>query len=323
MANVKPWARTSPYVRCFLGAAILALAWTAGAAGPPDASTADLERQLADARRRLDEAARQMADLSSRLAGAEMQQIRVRAPHAVLGVNLGAASPDGGVAIASVAPGGPAAEAGLRPGDAITSVNGRSPKSQQDLIEQMRALPAESNVDVGFRRNGQLQHVQVHSRADDGNFFYMRPENFAVWPGVAVEGLEQLGRQLRHIGPWSDLEVATLSPKLGSYFGTDHGVLVVQASSSGSLKLEDGDVITAIDGREPKDGPHALRILGSYRPGESLHLRVVRQHRAIDIEAVAPPAAGGFGPVSPLPPRPPLAPTPPRAPQAPTAAAAS
>jgi S1-C subfamily serine protease len=321
MVNVKRWASTSRHARWWLGATILALAWTAVAAGPPDASTADLERQLADARRRLDEAARQMADLSSRLAGAEMQQIRVRAPHAVLGVNLGAAAPDGGVAIASVAPGGPAAEAGLRAGDAITSVNGRAPKSQQDLIEQMRALPAESTVDVGYRRNGQLQHVQVHSRADEGNLFYMRPDDFAVWPGVAVEGLDQLGRQLRRIGPWSDLELATLSPKLGSYFGTDHGVLVVQSPKAAPLKLEDGDVITAIDGREPKDGPHALRILGSYRPGESLHLRVMRQHHPIDIEAVVPPGTSGFGPVSPLPPRPPLAPVPPMPPASPSSAA--
>jgi S1-C subfamily serine protease len=306
-----------------MGAAMLAVACTAGAAGPPDASTADLERQLADARRRLDEAARQMAELSSRLAGAEMQRIRIRAPHAVLGVTLGASTPDGGIAIASVAPGGPAAAAGLRAGDAITSVNGRAPKSQQDLMEQMQALPAESTVEVGYRRNGQVQHVQVHSRPDESNIGYMRPEYFAVWPGMALEGLDRLGRELQHGGLWNDLELATLSPKLGGYFGTDHGVLVVQAPAASSLKLEDGDVITAIDGREPKDGPHALRILGSYRPGESLHLRLIRDHRAIDVEAVAPPGASGFGPLSPLsplPPRPPLAPTPPAPPAAPSSA---
>jgi S1-C subfamily serine protease len=321
MSEVISWATTIRRGRWWLGAAMLAMAGAAGAAGPPDASTADLERQLADARRRLDESARQMAELSSRLAGAEMQRIHIRAPHAVLGVNLGPPSSDGGLAIASVAPGGPAAEAGLRSGDTIVSVNGRAPKSQQDLLEQMRALPAESTVDVGYRRNGSVQHAQVHTRTDEPILELVHPEDFAAWPAIPLEGLGQLRRQLQHGGPWNDLEVATLSPKLGSYFGSDHGVLVVQAPAAASLKLEDGDVITAIDGREPKDAAHALRILGSYRPGESLHLRVLRDHHAIDVEAQVPPGAHGFGPLSPLPPRPPLAPTPPAQPAAPAATA--
>ena len=45
-----------------------------------------------------------------------------------------------------------------------------------------------------------------------------------------------------------DMELATISPQLGSYFGTDKGVLVVRAPTDGALKLEDGDVILAIDG---------------------------------------------------------------------------
>jgi S1-C subfamily serine protease len=321
MVDVKSRASILRRRRRWLAAALLAIACTAGAAGPPDASTADLERQFADARRRLDEAARQMAELSTRLAGAEMQRIRVRAPHAVLGVNLGAPLPDGGIAIASVAAGGPAAAAGLRSGDAITTVNGRTPKSQQDLVEQMRALPAESTVDVGYRRNGSVQHVEVHTRGDEPLLESVHPEDFEVWPGLALEGLAQLGPHLRHGGPWNDLELATLSPKLGSYFGTEHGVLVVQAPAAASLKLQDGDVITAIDGREPKDAAHALRILGSYRPGETLHLQVMRERHAIEVEALVPPGSQSFGPLSPLPPRPPLAPTPPVPPAAPSSAA--
>ena len=319
MFTVNHWLQVARQRRWWTVLAMLVVAGSAAAAAPPDQSTADLERQLADARRRLDDAARQMADLSSRLAGAEMQRIRVgHASHAVLGVNLGASLPEGGIAVASVAPGGPAAEAGLRAGDAITSVNGQAPKSARDLTEQMRALPPDSTVDVGYRRNGVVQHARVHARPDVSLVDIEGPQDITVWPGADFDALDQLGRQLRHGGPWNDLEVATLSPKLGRYFGTDHGVLVVQAPSASSLKLEDGDVITAIDGREPKDGAHALRILASYRAGEVLHLRLMRDHHAIEVEAVAPSASKGFGPVSPLPPRPPLAPAPPAAPLAPS-----
>ena len=81
--------------------------------------------------------------------------------------------------------------------------------------------------------------------------------------------------------PLGDMELATLTPRLGSYFGSDKGVLVVRAPAEGALKLEDGDVILAIDGREPTSGSHATRILGSYQPGEKVTLRVMRLHKTL------------------------------------------
>ena len=69
------------------------------------------------------------------------------------------------------------------------------------------------------------------------------------------------------------------------YFGTDKGVLVVRAPTGGAPKLEDGDVILAIDGRQPTSGSHATRILGSYQPGEKITLRILRRHKTLEIEA--------------------------------------
>jgi len=92
--------------------------------------------------------------------------------------------------------------------------------------------------------------------------------------------------------PLMDMELATLTPRLGSYFGSDKGVLVVRAPADGALKLEDGDVILAIDGREPVSGSHATRILGSYQPGEKIVLRVLRQHKTLQLDAMLPPGSG-------------------------------
>jgi len=88
--------------------------------------------------------------------------------------------------------------------------------------------------------------------------------------------------------PLMDMELATLTPRLGRYFGSEHGVLVVRAPADGALKLEDGDVILAIDGRQPTSGSHATRILGSYQPGERVTLRVLRERRTIELEATLP-----------------------------------
>ena len=66
------------------------------------------------------------------------------------------------------------------------------------------------------------------------------------------------------------MELASLTPKLGAYFGANEGVLVVKAPENDVFKLEDGDVIQSIDGRKPDDGGHAMRILRSYQSGEKL-----------------------------------------------------
>jgi hypothetical protein len=57
-------------------------------------------------------------------------------------------------------------------------------------------------------------------------------------------------------------------------------------TASDSLQLEDGDVIQKIDGREPTDVRHALRILSSYQAGESLQLEIMRnkKRKTLDVE---------------------------------------
>lgn len=58
------------------------------------------------------------------------------------------------------------------------------------------------------------------------------------------------------------MELATLTPKLGTYFGTEKGVLVVRSPPDGALKLEEGDVILAIDCRQRTSGSHVTPVPG-------------------------------------------------------------
>jgi multidrug efflux pump subunit AcrA (membrane-fusion protein) len=92
--------------------------------------------------------------------------------------------------------------------------------------------------------------------------------------------------------PWGrppgTMELTTLTPGLGHYFGTDHGVLVVRAPTRGVLKLQDGDVILSIGGRVPADSSQAMRILTSYDPGDKIRLVILREHRRMDITAIMP-----------------------------------
>ena len=61
------------------------------------------------------------------------------------------------------------------------------------------------------------------------------------------------------------------------------------------LKLQDGDVITSIDGRVPENGSHATRILRSYQPGEKIQLKIMRQKKSLELEGMLPEHRRGPG----------------------------
>ena len=93
--------------------------------------------------------------------------------------------------------------------------------------------------------------------------------------------------------PWAgtglgDIELVELNEGLGRYFGTDAGLLVVKAPASDTYELREGDVIQTIDGREPKDVRHAMRILGSYQAGEKVRLGIMRDKKQVTIDVKIP-----------------------------------
>jgi len=293
-----------------------------------DADAADLDAQLQAARKQLEAAAHKVAELSAQLSRPVIEQFMNfdwdmgdEHPRAIIGVQLESEFEGPGARVREVSPGGPAAEAGIRAGDVIVAVNGTEVKGDNPAREVMRLMhdvKPDSRVNVRVRRDGSAHDYSVVARRGP-NYLFAR-EGFSG-PDFITGGPKGPLMLLR--GPVTDMELATVTPQLGRYFGSDKGVLVVHAPADGALKLEDGDVILAIDGRAPLSGSHATRILGSYQPGEKLTLRIVRMHKTQDIETTLPekPAhrrAGegrvrGEAPFAPFPPLPPL-PSPPAPP---------
>lgn len=77
-------------------------------------------------------------------------------------------------------------------------------------------------------------------------------------------------------GPAAGLELAEVSPALGSYFDVDEGVLVTAVSPSSTLGLEAGDVVLAVGEREVRTPEDLRRILSSYTEDEEIELHIVR-----------------------------------------------
>ena len=269
------------------------------------AEAQEAERRMRDAEQRLEEAARQVADLSmQQLPRVEQIERIVRAIHGpVLGVTIGSTDSDGpaeGVEILGVTPGGAAEEAGIRAGDTITSINGESltadsgRKANQKLLDFMQGVEAGDELEIEYLRNGKPGKVELTPRPIenqvwafqyDGDEFNRPDFNVHVAPGVrSVQPFVWLGNE----GGFGDMELVTLTERLGRYFGTAEGVLVVRAPENEELQLEDGDVILNIDGRKPSSVGHAMRILGSYQAGEELKIEIMRDKKKRTIEIVMP-----------------------------------
>lgn len=252
-----------------------------------------LEAQLDAAREKLEAAVSEVAALSSQLGGPVVERFSTfigPSGRGIIGVQLDSSNKDG-ARVSGVSPGGPAAEAGIRTGDVIVAINGKDVKGEgatRQVVKILRDVKPDSKVNVRVVRDGKTQDFAVTVRQGPGFMAFDgagMPEDFPPMP--------PMNRFFMARGPMSNMELATLTPQLGKYFGTDKGVLVVRAPADGALKLEDGDVILAIDGREPTSGSHATRILGSYQPGEKVSLKIVRQRKTMDLQTTVPERAPG------------------------------
>jgi len=287
---------------------------------------AKVRAQLEEARQRLDEAAREVAELSTQLAHNEGNDVVFFSTdgggprRAVLGVEIDPASGKEGARLLSVSPGSAAAEAGLVRGDVIVALDGKnvagSAQPNRVVVDHMRGVKPEQKVKVRVLRAGKNQDFVVVPRAMPfGNrMFNIRMPHM----GPAFTAAAPVIRDFHGFwpGPFGGLELASITPKLGAYFGASAGVLVVQAGDDAALKLEDGDVIQSIDGRKPEDGAHALRILRSYKSGEKLNIGVLRQRKSLSLAVTMPDVPQGFGghfgigAIPAIPPEPPEPPVP-------------
>jgi serine protease Do len=66
-----------------------------------------------------------------------------------------------GVLVQEVQPGGPADKAGIKPGDIITTVDGRSIKDGDDLVNEIASRRPGSTIRLGYMRNGKQDDTTV------------------------------------------------------------------------------------------------------------------------------------------------------------------
>src|SRR5262249_36292883 len=134
-----------------------------------------------------------------------------------------------GVLIQAVTPGGPAEKAGLKAGDLIIAIDGHSltqsanGDSRESLRHTSRLLrrsnPGET-IEVEYRRGAENQKAQVRLES-----------RHSGWAAAFRDSRGSV-TMVDLPGSWLELELATVTPDLGEYFGTKRGLLVLRSASA-------------------------------------------------------------------------------------------
>ena len=327
------------------------------ATAPTAADTEQARRDLEQMRQQMREMSKKMAELSAKLGDVGPRAYAYRyfadSDRGMIGVVFNDDEQAGakGLRVDAVTPGGPADKAGVRHGDVITSVDGKPiPVGDAGRMSlPLGELKVDQTIKLGVLRDGKTLDIAVKAErrepynmayslgdADVHDFEHLPPdfdkrihervEQAMQRAHVAERASEAANHAMQHLSfssPWWGLNLASINADLGSYFGADHGVLVLSADDDALKTLKSGDVLLDIDGKKIDRPEDALRLLRERPAGSDLKVQVLRQHKTQTLSMKAPDYKGMFipppPPAAPAPPAPPVAPVPP-APPTPRAA---
>jgi membrane-associated protease RseP (regulator of RpoE activity) len=337
-------------------AALAAPASPAPSQAAPDAA---VQQQMAELQTRMNALANRMAALSLKIGNdASASALRYLADdkRGMLGVALVPSA--GGLQVGAVTPGGPAERAGLEAGDTITAINGK-PVGSLDVASETALREAEAGkpIVLGVVRDGKSREVRVtpeRMQPADWEATVRAAEQAARQASASVQTPEfrhQLQRSIDEamqsaadamkdasaasaaaaragrdshawgifMSPWWGLNLAPLNPDLGSYFGTDHGVLVLSRNDTRFPGLHPGDVIVQVNQTPVMQPEDVLRGLRDSKDDQRVRLAVRRHGKALTLAMKVPPRWNLIPPPPPAPPAPPpvAAPKPPATPPPP------
>lgn len=234
-------------------------------------------------------------------------------PRIGLGVVM-AANPDAsGVKVAAVSPGGPAKAAGLQAGDIITAINGKTltAKNQDGLAQaraQLAGLKDGQAVKIGYTRAGKPASTTVKAAKIEPRMVVNR-ETRRLGPGDAPPAMV-------HATRWHGLNMASLNPQLGAYFGATNGVLVLAPSTS-LPTLQGGDIIRKVGGKPVNSPREVLNALRPAKTGEKVPVEILRARKPQTVSITVPKERAFNLPAPPAPPAPPAVPGVPQPPAPP------
>lgn len=245
----------------------------------PASDTAEtVLRHLAESRKAFEEAL-------GRVEGIEFHQLFDDG--AMLGVVI-RDDGDEGVRVAGVTPDSGAEAAGVLTGDVIVAINGESLAGEthpgRSLRQAMDAVEPGDTVELVVLRADEEHDIYVKAmrRPHVAGPFHWRGDGaeLSFFPAAGKHVRVLRDRAAAAARGTGGLELVDIGEDLGSYFGVDAGVLVLDVPPGSALKP--GDIVRRIDDADVSNADDVYRLLGRLEePGEAT---VRRQNRARTVE---------------------------------------
>ena len=169
-----------------------------------------------------------------------------------------------GALVNRVTPGKPADTAGLQHGDIIVEIDGRPIRSNRELIDYISYLPVGTNVRVTFIRDGQRRTVTAKTAE--------RPLE-----GIDEEEEASASEPVRNrLG----MTLQELTPQTRQLYGIEdnvRGVLVTgvrNVSAAGEANINEGDVITEVQGQRVTSVEQLSGLIDRARTGQKIRMYV-------------------------------------------------
>jgi serine protease Do len=169
-----------------------------------------------------------------------------------------------GAFVESVVEGEPADKAGIRPGDTIVSVDNVAVKDTRDLIGYVSGKAPKSKVRLTVMRDGKEMNVSAslaergaEASESEGSRESGKTNGSRGKIGISVHEMTQQLRQMYRIEP------------------SIEGIVVVdvkEVSPAGEAGIQEGDVITQVNGRPVGTTEEFGRIVSEAKKGEYLRL---------------------------------------------------
>ncbi len=176
---------------------------------------------------------------------------------------------DGGVTFDNVEPpDSPADKAGLVGGDIVTSFDGQSPKSQDEMMDLLRRTPIGKTVDVVYLRDGETKKTKLTTISESeynelDRAYRNRPE-----------GQGKFGFQSFRTTPVADPETKTYGVRL-NYVDTN--------GPADLFGIKVGDIITEFDGVPIRTRDELQYRVYRALPHSSVQVTVLRDGQSMKI----------------------------------------
>jgi serine protease Do len=175
-----------------------------------------------------------------------------------------------GVLVQEVQPSGPADRAGIKPGDIITSIDGRSIKDGDDLVNEIASRRPGSTVRLGFLRDGKQSDTTVTIGDRDKVFADLgNPQTLQNPENSGDAGETKLGLVVHDISPSLAAKIHASGVEIES----------VRTGSFGDLQgLTPGFVITHLNRQPTANREQFEAIVSKLKSGDDVVFEIVDPH---------------------------------------------